>query len=66
MKPHEERVVEEYNTLQEKLEKLYDFFDTETFSELPEKSRTRLEHQAHHMLCYLDILSARITDFEDE
>lgn len=65
LKPHEQRVVDEHATLVEKLEKLYDFFETTLFKSLTEKDGARLSHQAHHMQAYADILQARIRDFDD-
>lgn len=63
--PYQQRVVDEKNELDEKIEKLGRFIGTEgtPFINLPESERERLAAQYEVMKEYSDILEARIEDF---
>jgi len=63
LKPHQQRVVAEWNELGERLEKLWAFFNTDIYAGLPEVERIRLRHQARFMDGYAAILTERIADF---
>lgn len=63
MLPHQQRVLDEKNELDEKRSKLASFAHTEVFEKLPEEEKNRLEHQGFHMGAYSDILAARIAAF---
>lgn len=60
VQPHELRVLEECGQLSERLEKLVDFFDTNTFSRLDKGEQDRLDSQYHIMKAYRAILIQRI------
>lgn len=63
MLPHQERVVDEQNILQTRLDALHAFFETETYKTMEPVSASQLWHQAFHMQAYNDILKARISGF---
>ena len=63
LQPHQQRVVDEKNELDEKRSKLAAFADTEIFNGLPKEEKDRLEHQGFHMGAYSEILGARIAAF---
>ena len=60
MQPHQERVVQEKQELDERLFKLRLFMEKQAFQELPEEERDLLRYQEQHMLNYSEILAARI------
>lgn len=61
--PHQVRVVEEKKDLDEKREKLLQFFNTPTFRKLPQSEKTLLRLQHSIMGIYSDILNQRIAGF---
>lgn len=63
LQPHEQRVVEEKAQLDERLGKLFAFFQTETFTGLSEAERSRLRNQARFMDGYAAVLEERISAF---
>lgn len=63
LQPHQWRVVEERNQLNEKLAKLHIFTDTETFHSLDEAERNRLYRQMMIMQDYVSVLDERIAAF---
>lgn len=63
LQPHQQRVIDEKAELDEKRAKLAAFAHTETYAQLPQEERDRLEHQGYHMGAYSDILAARIAAF---
>jgi hypothetical protein len=63
MAPHQERVVEEKRSLDEKLSKLDAFGRTETFAALPVEEQGRLNRQHSIMEDYSRILAERIAAF---
>lgn len=63
LQPHEQRVVEEQTSLQEKLVKLDDFMTTQTFTDLEAEDRKLLILQREYMANYNEILFARIERF---
>ena len=65
MQPYQDRVVEEYNELLDKSLKLIEFMDSETFGELPERSRKLLNAQLSAIGSYLFVLDERINSFTD-
>jgi len=60
------RLIAEKNDLKDKIEKLKDFFDTETFANLDEISRDLLREQELVMIKYLYILEDRIEHIESK
>lgn len=63
MAPHQQRVVDEKNELDNKLEKLVEFLDTQLFLGLPIEEKFRLRRQSVVMDEYSNILAARIGAF---
>ena len=63
MQPHQLRVVQEKRELDEKREKLLQFFNTPTFRKLPQSEKTLLRLQHSIMGIYSDILNQRILGF---
>lgn len=63
MLPHQERVVNEKNELEDKLTKLDAFFETDFFSKVDEDEQERLKHQYWIMRDYLEVLQERISNF---
>jgi len=64
MLPHQKRVVDEKAELNEKLNKLRQFFLSEQYYSLDREEMLRLQKQAEVMQAYSDILSERISHFE--
>ena len=64
MKPHQQRVVEEKEELDEKRQRLVEFKNTDLFASLPWQEQERLNTQAHIMTMYSAVLGARIAAFE--
>lgn len=60
MQPHQERVVQEKQELDERLFKLRLFLEKQAFKELPEKERDLLVEQEVCMHTYSDVLGERI------
>ena len=63
-KPHQTRVIEERDALNEKLDKLEAFFKTPLFDGLDEAEQKRLSLQSIVMARYSDVLSQRIAAFK--
>ena len=63
MEAYQERVIEERNALQEKLEKLTSFFGTSLYHNLPQYQREMLDKQHAHMASYRNVLNERIGTF---
>jgi hypothetical protein len=63
MQPHQQRVVEEQNDLEDKLAKLRKFHVSTTFDGLAPAEQARLHAQAIFMSAYNDILKVRIEAF---
>jgi len=63
MEEHQQRVVDEKNELDEKTQKLSEFFDNDLFAGLDEAEKDRLEQQYGVMQKYSRILGERIAAF---
>ena len=63
MQLHQQRVADEKTELDNKREKLTQFFGTEIFSKLPEDEALRLNKQVAIMADYSNILGERIAAF---
>ena len=63
MQPHQQRVVDEKQELDTKLEKLQSFFTNPIFDGLLDDEKARLKEQAHHMSEYSHVLGERIAAF---
>jgi hypothetical protein len=63
MAPHQERVVTEKRELDEKLQKLFAFFQTDIFDKVDPAEQERLRRQAKVMDDYSGILAERIAAF---
>ena len=63
MEAHQQRVVAEKTDLDEKIEKLKSFFDTEVFKGLDIAEQNRLTVQVAAMQLYSQVLGHRITAF---
>lgn len=61
--PHQQRVIEERDSLQEKYDKLQNFFSTEIYKKLEDEDQQLLSDQHFHMGQYLAILKQRIERF---
>lgn len=66
MKPHEERVIAEWDDVLAKADKLDAFLGTSTFDALDDANRNLLAAQLGTMYAYANILEARINLFEKE
>lgn len=63
-KPHEQRVIQERNDLNEKIQKLDDFIErNDLFKELPSRDQELMTSQYNVMLQYVRILNERIGRF---
>lgn len=63
IEPHQQRVIDEKTQLDDRLYKLADFLDGETFKTLPFDERQRLRDQHNAMHTYASILGQRIEHF---
>lgn len=63
MQPHQQRVVDEKNELDERLGKLLAFFQTPMFGTLSEAEQSRMRNQARFMDGYSAVLGERIAAF---
>ena len=63
MQPHQQRVVEERVELDNKMDKLSKFLDTNTYYNLSEGEKGRLVEQLGVMNQYRDVLDRRIAAF---
>jgi hypothetical protein len=61
--PHQQRVVDEKRELDEKIEKLTAFFNTETYRGLRSAEQHLLSQQLQHMTGYSMVLTDRISLF---
>ncbi len=64
LQPHQQRVVDEYNELSDKTQKLGLFFGSKIFASLDEAEQSRLNRQWQVMQQYGLILSERIAEFK--
>jgi hypothetical protein len=60
LEPHQQRMIDEFSELSQRLTNLRRFFDTPHFKDLPEAERVRMKAQELFMAGYEDILSQRI------
>lgn len=56
----QQRVVDEKNEVSDRLSRLYSFFQSRKFAELPEAERVRMRSQARFMDGYAAVLEERI------
>lgn len=63
MQPHQERVIEEKQELDNRINKLSSFFDTNIFSSINKDEQGRLIRQYEYMKLYSKVLSERIENF---
>lgn len=63
MQPHQQRVVDEKESLDEKIEKLISFVDGSVFSGLPQDEQGRMLKQLTIMHDYAAVLGDRINAF---
>jgi hypothetical protein len=63
MLPFQERVIEEKKELDDKIEKLKQFFNTAIYQNLPKDERRRLSRQYTYMEGYSNVLKERIDNF---
>ncbi|AJW28999.1 hypothetical protein Z042_26280 [Chania multitudinisentens RB-25] len=63
MQPHQQRVVDERNELEDRLYRLSSFIAGTVFPRLPEQDRQLLEAQQHTMSAYVEVLTQRIELF---
>lgn len=63
LQPHQQRVIEERDALEEKITKLREFFGSKIYRELDRDDRALLSLQYNVMLEYADILERRIGRF---
>jgi hypothetical protein len=61
--PHQQRVIDEHAQLSEKITKLSQFFNLETYATLPGVETSRLRRQYRIMLLYQEVLQERIAAF---
>lgn len=61
----QERVKKEDHELAQNLQRLQEFFDTETFARLDPREQDRLRRQSEHMAEYSRVLDERIQAFDD-
>lgn len=64
MQPHQQRVVEESEELDAKLEKLINFINSGTFSSLDREDQSLLIAQKFYMIDYSHVLHKRIARFQ--
>lgn len=63
LEPHQQRVVEEKDELDERIKKLDVFLRSSIYLNLPTPERSRLSMQRYHMGAYSEILGQRIDAF---
>ena len=63
MQPYQQRVVEEKEQLNERIDKLYAFTSSPAFRRIPEDERNRMIRQLRAMGAYSAILHERIEAF---
>lgn len=64
MEPHQLRVIEERDELQERADKLTAFIGTGLFMKVEKEERARLREQSTVINVYLSILNDRIDNFK--
>ena len=65
MQDFQQRVIDEHAELNDRLNKLINFFGTETFAGLPVAEKRRLDQQVMAMEMYERVLSSRILAFKE-
>ena len=60
LQPYQQRVLDEYNELDEKLNKLYNFIGDDEFQELSVNEQVTLQLQSEYMFLYLNTLAKRM------
>lgn len=60
LQPHLERMLDEKDHLDDRLEKLVAFFETKVFKGLDQEEQGRMKSQAHFMKRYSEVLGDRI------
>lgn len=65
LQPHQQRVIEEKEQLEERLAKLHGFIDGDLYSTLDEAERSRLRQQRYYMSGYLQALRERVDAFTE-
>lgn len=63
MKPHQQRVVDEKQSLDEKISKLISFMESDASSVLSLSEEDDLEEQLEYMEKYSEVLTRRISKF---
>ncbi len=63
MHDYQERVIQEKKALDEKIDNLYPFLDTQVFADLVPLDQELLCDQLGHMRAYASVLAARIARF---
>lgn len=63
MKPHQQRVVDEKQSLDEKISKLISFMESDASSVLSLSEEDDLEEQLEYMQKYSEVLGHRISKF---
>ena len=63
MKPHQQRVVDEKQSLDEKISKLISFMESDASSVLSLSEEDDLEEQLEYMEKYSEVLARRISKF---
>lgn len=65
MQPHQQRVIDERNTLSGNVDRLASFIGSSPiFTTLPDAEQERMARQLDHMTAYLGVLNERIAAFE--
>lgn len=65
IQPHQQRVLDEKEALDDKLTKLIAFFSTKIYDELTMQEQELLKLQSSYMQSYSNILAERIALFKD-
>ena len=65
MSTWQERVIEEYEEISDRGQKLFDFIDSDVYEALPAFDRIALAMQLAHMQGYAGILRRRINEFKN-
>ena len=63
MQPHQQRVIDEYDALNDKAKALYMFFTNKIFDSLDIDEQELLKMQYYAMMVYAGILQKRIAKF---
>ena len=62
MEPHQCRMIEEKEQLDQRIARLAAFFDTETYQELPDYEKLLMQRQWQFMTGYSEVLGERIAE----